>query len=102
MLKRPSWTRLVAGALTLSVALAGCDHLPTNPGNGGADRIKHVFVIVLENKNYEDTFGTSTQDPYLQPRLRLSVEHEDDRRPDDRGTSQVARLHGRHGQRSGA
>jgi hypothetical protein len=28
-----------------------------------------VFVIVLENKNYGDTFGTSTQDPYLQKTL---------------------------------
>jgi hypothetical protein len=31
--------------------------------------VKHVFVIVLENKNYSDTFGTSTQDPYLQKTL---------------------------------
>jgi phosphatidylinositol-3-phosphatase len=28
-------------------------------------QVKHVFVITLENKNYDDTFGTSTQDPYL-------------------------------------
>lgn len=34
-----------------------------------AARVKHVFVIVLENKNYSDTFGTSTQDPYLQKTL---------------------------------
>ncbi len=34
-----------------------------------AARIKHVFIIVLENKNYNDTFGTSTQDPYLQKTL---------------------------------
>ena len=26
-------------------------------------------MIVLENKNYSDTFGTSTQDPYLQKTL---------------------------------
>ncbi|HTQ36594.1 MAG TPA: alkaline phosphatase family protein [Steroidobacteraceae bacterium] len=31
--------------------------------------IRHVFVILLENKNYEDTFGNSTQDPYLQKQL---------------------------------
>jgi phosphatidylinositol-3-phosphatase len=31
--------------------------------------IRHVFVIVLENKDYADTFGTSTQDPYLQKTL---------------------------------
>src|SRR5580658_332618 len=34
-----------------------------------AAKIKHVFVIVLENKNFDDTFGTSTQDPYLQRTL---------------------------------
>ena len=32
-------------------------------------RIRHVFIIVLENKNYEDTFHTSPQDPYLQTEL---------------------------------
>ena len=31
--------------------------------------IRHVFLIVLENKNYADTFATSTQDPYLQKTL---------------------------------
>jgi hypothetical protein len=34
-----------------------------------AARVKHVFIIVLENKSYSDTFGTSTQDPYLQKTL---------------------------------
>lgn len=31
--------------------------------------IRHVFVIVLENKNYGDTFGSSNQDSYLQKEL---------------------------------
>src|SRR5277367_3522709 len=34
-----------------------------------AANVKHVFVIVLENKSFSDTFGTSTQDPYLQNTL---------------------------------
>ncbi len=34
-----------------------------------AAKIKHVFVIVLENKTFSNTFGTSTQDPYLQKTL---------------------------------
>ncbi len=46
--------------------LAGC--------NGGDDpaapptqqSIKHVFVITMENKNFSDTFGSSTQNPYMQ------------------------------------
>ena len=32
-------------------------------------RIRHVFIVVLENKNYDDTFKTSTQDPYLSKTL---------------------------------
>jgi hypothetical protein len=32
-------------------------------------KVKHVFVITLENKSYADTFGTSTQDPYLRGTL---------------------------------
>jgi hypothetical protein len=31
--------------------------------------IRHVFIIVLENKNYADTFETSSQDPYLRQTL---------------------------------
>jgi hypothetical protein len=34
-----------------------------------AKNIKHVFVIMLENHGYADTFGSSTQDPYLQQTL---------------------------------
>lgn len=40
------------------------------PADTGAQRVKHVFVITLENKNYADTFGAgSTQDPYLKTTL---------------------------------
>ena len=31
--------------------------------------VRHVFLIVLENKSYPDTFGSSSQDPYLQKTL---------------------------------
>ena len=34
-----------------------------------AARVHHVFIIVLENKTYSDTFETSPQDPYLQKTL---------------------------------
>ncbi|HEX5313541.1 MAG TPA: alkaline phosphatase family protein, partial [Gammaproteobacteria bacterium] len=34
-----------------------------------ATNIKHVFLILLENKNFSDTFETSTQDPYLRKTL---------------------------------
>jgi len=33
-------------------------------------RIRHVFIITLENKSYDDSFGSSTQDPYLVNTLR--------------------------------
>ena len=32
---------------------------------GAASPIKHVFVIVLENEDYNTTFGAATQAPYL-------------------------------------
>jgi phosphatidylinositol-3-phosphatase len=31
--------------------------------------IRHVFIIILENKNYADTFAASLQDPYLRKTL---------------------------------
>jgi hypothetical protein len=70
MSKRRSW-RLVPlvflaalTAVTTGFARNHDDHVST-----AAARVQHVFIIVLENKNYGDTFGTSTQDPYLQKTL---------------------------------
>ncbi|NGY06344.1 alkaline phosphatase family protein [Solimonas terrae] len=48
--------------LGLGTLLSACD----NNKPRTLQDIKHVFVIVLENKNFDDTFGSSTQDPYLQ------------------------------------
>jgi phosphatidylinositol-3-phosphatase len=39
------------------------------PVSTSAAKVRHVFIIMLENKNFGDTFGTSTQDPYLQKTL---------------------------------
>jgi len=63
---RPLCAMLLAAASALLpnfATPAGAAAVPTLPD------IKHVFVIVLENKSYADTFGTSTQDPYLQKTL---------------------------------
>lgn len=56
-----------AGTLLVGTVLAGMlggcnmdDDPPTQQS------IRHVFVLTMENKNYNDTFGTSTQDPDLQ------------------------------------
>jgi len=38
----------------------------------GLPRIRHVFVIVLENEGYASTFGTPTADPYLATNLSAS------------------------------
>jgi hypothetical protein len=50
--------RIAACVLLVALALA-----PT----ARADRppIKHVFVIVLENKNFDETFGPASEAPYL-------------------------------------
>lgn len=65
-------------AAFVAMAISACN---SNDAKGGgasatpaavttmAADIKHVFVIVLENKSYSDTFGSSTQDPYLQQTL---------------------------------
>jgi hypothetical protein len=71
----PTWThgRRVLFALS---ALLSCLLADTSFGHNldgrvrtDAAKVRHVFVIVLENKNFTDTFGTSTQDPYLQKTL---------------------------------
>ncbi|MEO8314159.1 MAG: alkaline phosphatase family protein [Pseudomonadota bacterium] len=51
-----------------SGAAAGLHDTPGHVATAAA-KVRHVFVLMLENKNYEDTFGTSTQDPYLQHTL---------------------------------
>ena len=60
--------RLLAAAAvfmaTACIAHAASDEVTTQ-----AARIRHVFIIVLENKNYADTFETSPQDPYLRQTL---------------------------------
>lgn len=86
MKRTNSW--IFAGALMLfaSVAamLAACSGGSGSNGSSGAAtvtapplglpatsarNIRHVFVIMLENHGYSDTFGSSTQDPYLQKTL---------------------------------
>jgi hypothetical protein len=46
----------------LAAGIAASEPFETPP-------IRHVFLIVLENKSYADTFGSSGQDPYLQHTL---------------------------------
>ena len=52
--------------LSLCGLLFGCTHVSSRPSS--AD-IRHVFIIVLENKTFDDTFVNSAQDPYLRETL---------------------------------
>lgn len=52
----------VAVCLSAAVGIAATAPFKNPP-------IRHVFLIVLENKSYADTFGSSTQDSYLQKTL---------------------------------
>lgn len=47
--------------LAIAAAPASADYTPPP--------IKHVFVIVLENKGYDETFGPGSQAPYLSTQL---------------------------------
>jgi phosphatidylinositol-3-phosphatase len=61
---------IAVGSIAILPALAdGHDHDHDGGVKTAAANVKHVFVIVLENKNFSNTFGTSTQDPYLQKTL---------------------------------
>jgi phosphatidylinositol-3-phosphatase len=53
---------------TAATAATAAD-APKDRVTTAAAKIKHVFVIVLENKTFSETFETSTQDPYLQKTL---------------------------------
>ncbi|NKF23082.1 alkaline phosphatase family protein [Solimonas marina] len=68
MIRNLKTAALAALSLSLGVSLfAACSN---NHHATTQQDIKHVFVIVLENKNYQDTWETSTQDPYLRNTLR--------------------------------
>jgi hypothetical protein len=65
---------LSASSLLLAACSSSHSTPPANPPPLGvattsASSIKHVFVIMLENHGYSDTFGSSTQDPYIQKTL---------------------------------
>lgn len=53
------------GSLGFGALISACDNRHNNQLRTAQD-IRHVFVLVMENKSYADTFGTSTQNPYMQ------------------------------------
>lgn len=44
--------------------------LPSVPPASPLPRVRHVFVINLENKGYDETFGSTSPAPYLSKKLR--------------------------------
>jgi hypothetical protein len=65
---RPSLAGAVAA---LTAAVGGALALPAGGTQAARPRsVNHVFVINLENKGYEETFGTSSPAPYLSRELR--------------------------------
>lgn len=52
-------------AVLATALLAGLSSTPAAPAAASLPPIKHVFTIVLENKNYDDTFGEGSHAPYL-------------------------------------
>jgi phospholipase C len=55
----------------LTAALGGVLALPGTGAQGAAPpAVRHVFVINLENKGYDETFGASSPAPYLSHDLR--------------------------------
>jgi len=72
-MEKVKWGALAALVVLITFIAAcsggGQENAPLG-STAGWQRVKHVFVITLENKNYADTFGTSTQDPYLTGTLK--------------------------------
>jgi hypothetical protein len=58
------------GLLALVAALPGSLPAPSATAAATMPRVRHVFVINLENKGYDTTFGPDSQAPYLSHTLR--------------------------------
>jgi phosphatidylinositol-3-phosphatase len=61
---------LLAALTSSAVAGSGPGKSPHLSGDGDHDRrIKHVFVIVLENEGFDVTFGPNSKAPFLSKTL---------------------------------
>ena len=69
MVRSRHWFLGLAAVAILSASGTSPGRHVTNALSTSAARVRHVFVIILENKNYSDTFGSSPQDPYLRQTL---------------------------------
>lgn len=62
------WKGLVAVALAVALASCGGSGGGSGASAGGATKVGHVFIIILENEDYENSFGADTA-PYLSQTL---------------------------------
>src|SRR5919199_1309885 len=60
----------VLAAGTVAVAAAGLASARVDKTHAPRPDIGHVFVINLENKGYDETFGAGSPAPYLSKELR--------------------------------
>jgi hypothetical protein len=68
--RRHAWSALAAVGGLLLAACSSSTSTPGSPSSTGSTTpshppIRHVAVIVLENKGYQETFGPGSQAPYL-------------------------------------
>ncbi len=69
--RRAAVTGLLSAAILLLAACTG-----TGPKSAhNMPPVRHVFLIVLENQDYQDTFGNGALDPYLVNTLRPMGAH---------------------------
>ena len=69
------WLAASLAVAASAIAVVACGGNSADNPLASQQRVKHVFVITLENKDYADTFGTSTQDPYLTGTLKPMGAH---------------------------
>src|SRR6478752_5693821 len=62
---RTGLPRRLAAALAAVLAVGLIAEASSAQARSGLSRIRHIFVIVLENEGYAATFGNPSADPYL-------------------------------------
>jgi hypothetical protein len=68
MLSKGNRLGLTLVGLLLAILIASCGSSSAPSGSGGgqvANKIGHVFVLILENEDYSNSFGSNPAAPYL-------------------------------------